>query len=157
MISGNKMSKISTRRMHKNDLAVVSELAMLANPHATEEQYARWISKELGENPELALVAVDDGKVVGYALSEVHDNKEATLEDIAVAEDHQEKGIGSLLLSKTVKALKHNKARTVFAEVHYKCAAAIPFYYKHGFRVSGFGRDHFGMGHDAIILQLVLE
>jgi ribosomal protein S18 acetylase RimI-like enzyme len=151
------LSKITTRRMQESDLAVVSELAMLANPHAVREQYERWISKELGKNPKLALVAVDKGKVVGYALSEVNDNKEAMLEDIAVAEDHQNKGVGSLLLNKMAKTLKHDKARTVFAEVHYKCAAAIPFYYEHGFRVSGFGRDHFGIGHDAIILQRVLQ
>jgi ribosomal protein S18 acetylase RimI-like enzyme len=151
------MSKITTRRMHESDLAVVAELAMLANPHATKEQYERWISKELGKNPKLALVAVDNGKVVGYALSEVHDNKEAILEDIAVVKDHQNKGVGRLLLNKTVRALKHDESRTVLAEVHYKCAAAIPFYYKHGFRVSGFVRDHFGIGHDAIILQLVLQ
>lgn len=138
-------------------MAVVSELAMLANPHATKKEYSKGILKELRENPNLSLVAVDNGKVVGYALSEMHNDKEAVLEDIVVAEDHQKKGIGSLLLNKTVKALKHDKARTVFAEVHYKCAAAIPFYYKHGFRVSGFGQDYFGIGHDAIILKLVLQ
>ena len=39
------------------------------------------------------------------------------------------------------------------AEVHYKCASAIPFYYKHGFRMVGFSQNYFGLGHDAMILQ----
>jgi ribosomal protein S18 acetylase RimI-like enzyme len=151
------MSKITARRMQESDLPVVSELAMLANPHATKDEYSGHILSELSENPGLSLVAVDNGIVVGYAQSEVRDNGEAVLEDIVVAEDHRRKCIGSLLLNKTVEALKHDKARTVFAEVHYKCAAAIPFYYKRGFRVCGFGQDYFGIGHDAIILKLVLQ
>jgi ribosomal protein S18 acetylase RimI-like enzyme len=142
--------------MHESDLAVVSELAMLANPHAIKEEYCEGILKELRQNPNLSFVAVDDGRVIGYALSEVHDKKEAVLEDIAVAGHYQKKGIGSLLLNETVKTLKKSKVKMLFAEVHYKCAAAIPFYYRHGFRISGFAQDHFGMGHDAIILKLVL-
>ncbi|MDI6690924.1 MAG: hypothetical protein QME50_03530 [Candidatus Bathyarchaeota archaeon] len=61
-----------------------------------------------------------------------------------------------MLLNKELKALK-KKVKAVLAEVHYKCAYAIPFYYKHNFRISAFRRDYFGEGHDAIILKLVLK
>jgi ribosomal protein S18 acetylase RimI-like enzyme len=142
--------------MHLSDLDVVSELAMLANPHAIKEKYKKLILDELKENPDLSFVATIDRKVVGYVLADIHDD-EAALEDIAISEKLQGRGIGKRLLDKELMALKHKKVKIVRAEVHYKCASAIPFYYKHNFRITGFAHDYFGRGHDAIILQLVLQ
>jgi ribosomal protein S18 acetylase RimI-like enzyme len=142
--------------MRKNDLATVSELAMLANPHATKQKYSRLILDELKENPDLSFVAEDNGKVVGYVLADVHNNS-AVLEDIAVAAAYQKKGIGEQLLNKEFEVLKEKGVKMVFAEVHYKCASAIPFYYNHNFRISGFSQDLFGIGHDAIILKRILQ
>lgn len=151
------MAKITIRKMRESDLAVVSELAMLANPHATKEKYVKHILDELKENPDLSFVAVENGeKVVGYAQADVRDS-EGILEDIAVAENYQRRGIGKLLLNTVLKALKRRGATIVLAEVHYKCAYAIPFYYRHGFRISGCVQDFFGIEHDAIILKLVLQ
>jgi ribosomal protein S18 acetylase RimI-like enzyme len=151
------MTRIIVRKMREDDLPTVSELAMLANPHATKEKYREHIAVELKDNPDLSFVATVEGKVVGYAQAEVCDNNEALLEDIAVAEEYQKKGIGKQLLSKEAMVLKQNGARIMLAEVHYKCASAIPFYYKHDFRVSGFDQDYFGIGHDAVILKKVLQ
>ena len=142
--------------MRRSDLDTVSELAMLANPHATKEKYRKHILDELRENPDLSFVAVENGKVVGYVQADIH-NDEAVLEDIAVAEEYQVKGIGKRLLNKELKALKRKGAKIVLAEVHYKCASAIPFYYNHNFRITGFVQDFFGIGHDTIILKLVLK
>ena len=58
--------------MRKSDLDVVSELSMLADPHAVKEKYYKHILDELKENPELSFVAVEDGKVVGYAQAQVY-------------------------------------------------------------------------------------
>ena len=142
--------------MRKNDLDIVSDLAMLANPFTTREKYREHLLDELKENPDLSFVAVENGKVVGYVQAEIR-NDHAVLEDIAVAEEHQGKGIGKRLLDKELKALKRKGARMVLAEVHYKCAPAIPFYYKHNFRITGFVQDYFGVGHDTMILKLFLQ
>ncbi|MDI6846617.1 MAG: GNAT family N-acetyltransferase [Candidatus Bathyarchaeia archaeon] len=150
------MPKIVIRKMRRSDLDAVSELAMLANPHATKEKYCKHILDELRKNPDLSFVAVENGKVVGYVQADIH-NDEAVLEDIAVAKEYQMKGIGKRLLNKELKALKRKGAKIVLAEVHYKCASAIPFYYKHNFRITGFVQDFFGIGHDTIILKLVLQ
>jgi ribosomal protein S18 acetylase RimI-like enzyme len=138
------------------DLDVVSELAMLANPHAIKKNYKKLILDELKENPDLSFVSTEDGKVVGYVLADIHDD-DAMLEDIAVSEKHQGRGIGKRLLDKELIALKHKKVKTVRAEVHYKCASAIPFYYKHNFRMTEVVHDHFGRGHDAIILKMIVH
>ena len=150
------MKEIIIRKMRKSDLEIVSELAMLANPFAEKAGYKRHIEEELEGKPELAFVAVKDNKVVGYVMGDVT-NGHGVLEDIAIDLAHQHQGIGTLLLETEFKALKNTQVKIIVAEVHYKCASAIPFYYKHGFRISGIGRDFFGMGHDAIILELILS
>jgi len=150
------MKKVVIRKMKKSDLDIVSELAMLANPFAEKAKYRKHLEEALEAQPELAFVAVENGKVVGYIMGDVH-NGHGVLEDIAVDKAHQHQGIGSLLLETEFKALKKSNAEIVMAEVHYKCASAIPFYYKHGFRISGVWRNFFGMGHDAIMLELILS
>lgn len=134
----------------------VLELAMLANPHATKEKYGKHVLGELEANSDLSFVAICDRRVVGYAQAEVHDDT-AMLEDIAVAEKCQQKGIGEKLLNRQLETLKRKGAKTVLAEVHWKCASAIPFYYKHGFRMIGFVQDYFGNGQDTMILKLLMQ
>ncbi len=146
------MSDIELRPMHENDLKVVSELALLANPHAEKETYKKHILDELRENPDLSFVAASHEKVVGYAQGDIR-GAMATLEDLAVAKEFQQKGLGSKLLSVELEALKKRGSKIVVAEVHWKNAEAIPFYYKHGFRLSGCAQDFFGIGHDTIILK----
>ena len=150
------MPRLIVRKMHLNDLDVVSSLAMLANPHAIKRKYKKLILNELRENPDLFYVATIDGKVVGYVLADIHDD-EAVLEDIAVSERFQGGGVGRRLLNKELKVLKHKGVKLVRVEVHYKCASAIPFYYKHNFRITEFVQDFFGKGHDAIILKLIIQ
>ncbi|MDH5783944.1 MAG: GNAT family N-acetyltransferase [Candidatus Bathyarchaeota archaeon] len=145
---------IVIQSMREEDLEIVSELAVLANPHATKEKYREHVADELKENPDLAFVAVDDDKVVGYVQGDTRGSM-TTLEDLAVAKGYQGKGVGKQLLKTELEALKKRGAKIVFAEVHYKNARAIPFYYMHGFRISGFLQDYFGIGHDAIVLKLV--
>ncbi len=149
------VSKVFIRKMSELDLAEVSELAPLANPHAVKEEYRKHIIEVLNENPDLSFVAVRDGKVIGYVKSEIFGSK-AVIEDIVVDRAYQGKGVGKRLLKKELQILKRKNVKLVFAEVHYECASAIPFYYKFGFRISGFQQDYFGVGHDAIILKLEL-
>jgi ribosomal protein S18 acetylase RimI-like enzyme len=150
------MAGIVVRRMRKADLSFVSDLAMLANPHAEKAKYTTHLEEELDSNPELAFVAVKAERVIGYVMGDVHGGY-AVLEDIAVDESHQNRGVGSMLLEAELKALKSTDSKIVVAQVHYKCASAIPFYYKHGFRISGVYRNFFGLSHDAVILELILS
>jgi len=57
--------------MREDDLEVVSELAMPANPHAKKETYQKFIVDELKGKPDLSFVAADDEKVIGYVQGDV--------------------------------------------------------------------------------------
>jgi ribosomal protein S18 acetylase RimI-like enzyme len=65
----------------------------------------------------------------------------------------QGQGIGSLLLDNEINILRLKGCKSIRTDVHYNCSSAIPFYYKHGFRIVDFSLDHYGKGHDAIILK----
>jgi ribosomal protein S18 acetylase RimI-like enzyme len=148
--------EIAIRQMREADLDVVSDLVMLANPHVVKEKYRKLILDVFKANPDLFFVAVVGGTVVGYAQAEVRGDR-ADLNDIAVAEDNQRRGIGRQLLLTVLDAVKAKGAKILLAEVHHKCASAIPFYYAHGFRISGSVQDYFGAGHDAVIVKLVFQ
>jgi len=62
------MSKVRIRKMTMRDLAEVSELTLLANPHAVKEEYKRQLKDLLKNQPDLSFVAVADGRVVGYVM-----------------------------------------------------------------------------------------
>ena len=81
----------------------------------------------------------------------INRNNESLNEDLAALSFYPEESERGEL-----QVLKRKKVKLVFAEVHYKCASAVPFYYKFGFRIVGFQQDYFGVGHDAIILKLGL-
>jgi predicted N-acetyltransferase YhbS len=117
------MKDVAIRKMKKGDLDIVSDLAMLANPFAEKAKYRKHLEEELKECPELAFVAVKGGNVVGYVMGDVRDSH-TTREDIAVNIAKQRQGTGTLLLETELKALQNTKAKTVVAEVHYKCASA---------------------------------
>lgn len=89
----------------EDDLEVVSELAVLANPHAQKERYREHIFDELKDNPDLSFVATIGEKVRGYVQGGVRDDM-STLEDLAVAEDYQNKRIGTQLLGVELEALQ---------------------------------------------------
>ena len=149
------MSEVHIRTMAERDLPEVLELALLANPHVLKETYKEHIASVLEEHPDLSFVAVLNEHVIGYVQAQFH-GVMAVIEDIAVDEKFQGKGVGEKLLREELHALRRRNVKFVFAEVHYKCASAIPFYYKFGFRICGFQQDYFGVGHDAIILKLEL-
>jgi len=154
---------ISIRPMKQSDLEEVAKLAVLANPFAKDEKKPHRVTDEYMKNvcywlenfSELAFIAEENGKTVGYIAGEVK-GKLGVIEDIVVAETYQRKGIGSILMKKELEALRAKGAELAIVEVHYKNASAVPFYYGFGFRISGFMRNMFGAGHDAIVLEKAL-
>ncbi|RLG90153.1 hypothetical protein DRO34_06120, partial [Candidatus Bathyarchaeota archaeon] len=106
-------SLTSIRLMKEADLGEVAKLAVLANPFARDEKNPDRVTDEYMKNvrywlenfPELAFVAEENGGVVGYVAGEVR-GEIGVIEDIAVAEAFQRKGIGSALMQRELEALR---------------------------------------------------
>ena len=111
------------------------------------------------KSPDILMYIVTiNGKNGGFWIARVNKENRKKLSGgtICICEKYQGKGIGKRLIRPELEALGARGAKIVMAEVHYQNAQAIPFYYKHGFRLSGCLQDYFGINHDAIILKLVL-
>lgn len=90
-------------------------------------------------------------RVVGYAgLFLV--GPEADVQTIAVARDHQRRGIGAVLLAALIGRARDRGASLLHLEVRADNAAALALYVRHGFAVAGRRRDYYGRGRDAILM-----
>ena len=145
------------RRMKTEDLETVSQLFELANPFTTAEHIKEWTIKNLETYPELCFVAVKGMKIIGAVSGRVEKEKIGIIEDIAVHPGCWKKGVGSTLLERQIQEFKSMGIEDVIAEVHYKCASALPFYYKHGFRMKKVVLDMFGPHEDGVAVRLKLK
>jgi len=103
-----------------------------------QERKRRGIDYDLRCNPEHTLVAEKDGEVVGYLCSRVYrDQKMGHIANLAVAQAHQSRGIGKMLLSAALEHLRDcgmRYARIETLEGNYK---GRKFYPAFGFKEVG--------------------
>jgi len=151
------LSKFTVRPMSSMDLDAVSIIYALANPHASSEAIKKWTTDTLEKFSGLCYVAEVEGRVVSGVSGLRRDPDIGVVDDLAVAEEYQGRGIGSALLGRLLGDFKNAGLKVVMLEVHHLCSDAIPFYHKHGFRISGLVQDCFGVGHDAIIMRKELN
>ncbi len=95
----------------------------------------------------------DKGTVIGAVSGDVLERETGFVEDIAVRVEHRRKGYGSQLLAELLKRFKARGIWRVRLSVHYRCSAALPFYYGHGFRMTKIVRDGYGPGQDYVVLE----
>jgi ribosomal protein S18 acetylase RimI-like enzyme len=109
-----------------------------ATPGFEENQVRRLMKSEEG----LVLVAVDNGKVVGYSLSEIrmpnpgfHREKYGYIDDTAVTASHRRRGIGRIMLVEIMNWFRSNKIRRVELNTAAQNVLANSFWRKQGFEV----------------------
>ncbi len=148
------MSDIEIRRMEEKDLDEVMaiERSSFKEPWSVESMRA-----ELQNPHSLPLVAVKDGKVVGYII--LWDLGESLhIANIAVAEEWRRKGIGTLLIRRAKEIGREKGKQLLSLEVRKSNIAARRLYQKEGFRpfkiLRGYYRPDF---EDAILYILDLE
>lgn len=98
-------------------------------------------------------VALNDGRVVGYSGVAVIDDF-ADVATIAVAQDFQRQGIGSMLFQKILDYAKDHEVRRVFLEVRTNNQTAIEMYKKNGFEIVAERPNYYGPGLDAFVMEL---
>jgi len=95
------------------------------------------------------LVAVENGKVVGYSVG----TSDGHIMSVAVDPRHRRQGIGTRLLSAVIRQIMRNGTKEIYLEVRKGNTSAISFYERMGFRISSEIRHYYPDGEDAWVLR----
>jgi L-amino acid N-acyltransferase len=121
----------------------------------------QWIDDHAGSHP--ALVAVDDGEIVGFASVSPYRSRPAyatTVEDsVYVRRDRQGTGLGKALLGELVEVTRDHGFHSIVARIVGGHATSIALHEKCGFAPIGVEREigrKFGRWLDVVLMQMML-
>jgi ribosomal protein S18 acetylase RimI-like enzyme len=102
------------------------------------------IVKKLQRDPDLFLIAVSDGKIVGTVIGGF-DGRRGLIYHLAVDESHRQHGIGSILMDEIECRLREKGCLKTYLLVTKENESAMRFYEKRGWQhmesVRLFGKD----------------
>jgi ribosomal-protein-alanine N-acetyltransferase len=141
------LPKLEVRQVRDDDLEQVVAL----EDASFDDPYPAYFLKELVEdNRDTFLVAVSEGKVLGYAVVDRwvdHDH----LVSIAVYPAVRGRGMGQLLFSGLEERLVGKRALRL--EVRRSNTVAIRFYKKNGVKEVGVEPGYYRDGEDALLME----
>jgi ribosomal-protein-alanine N-acetyltransferase len=144
----------------EDDLEVIQGIELSVYPTAWTMNFFRLM---LGLSGELFLVVLDDGEVIGYTVGEV--NKMGTVADpkivghvlnVAVTEEHQGGGVGTLLMDELELRLQGKGAEVAYLEVRESNAGAQAMYLKRGYQFIRTSKGYYG-DEDGFIMMKSLS
>jgi ribosomal protein S18 acetylase RimI-like enzyme len=96
------------------------------------EEKARFVAM-MQLNPDLCLVVTDEvGAIIGSILG-AFDGRNGSIHRLIIASQHQQKGLGKMLISELEKLLKARGIKKFTAQIHAQNTIVAPFYEKLGF------------------------
>ncbi len=141
------LPELEVRPVRKSDLGSVVGL----EESCFDDPYPRYFLEELADgNPDTFLVAVSEGKVVGYAVVDRWEDNNHLI-SIAVDADRRRSGIGQRLLSALMTGVRDGRPWRL--EVRRSNVAAVRFYLKNGFRDVGVEEGCYRDGEDALLME----
>ena len=116
-----------------------------------------WSKKSIEEDVfnnerSIYIVALENGEVTGYAgmwdiVGEAH------ITNIAVAENHRQKGVGYGLVERLIQIATDKKMTGLTLEVRINNQKAQKLYIKHGFKIEGLRKNYYkDTNEDAVIM-----
>jgi ribosomal protein S18 acetylase RimI-like enzyme len=116
---------------YPEDYAAVIELWENAGPgiHVRRSDTPQEIMKKLERDPDLFLVAEEDGRIIGSVLGGF-DGRRGMVYHLAVSASHRQRGIGAALMDELEQRLKQKGCIRAYLMVTYDNAEAISFYEK---------------------------
>jgi len=97
---------------------------------------------EISQKHSICVVAHTWDELAGFATMR-HIVNEGHICNIAVHEDHRQKGIGSALIDALTEAATAREMIGLTLEVRIGNRAAMALYHKHGFKVEGYRRGYY--------------
>ncbi len=99
-------------------------------------------------------IAYHDGKPVAYASSCIEGLEVGHLISIAVLEEYRRRGVGTLIMCKSLLELSRRNVKLVVLEVRKSNAVAIRFYERFGFKRLYTIHQYYPDGEDAYVMAL---
>jgi ribosomal protein S18 acetylase RimI-like enzyme len=98
------------------------------------ENHQRWFHKKYFEKENnFCYVLKDKKNIAGYCRFDYDKGEEAYVISIAIDPENQSKGLGSRLLSQSLKKMKNKKKIPLLAEIKKENSASIKLFEKNGF------------------------
>jgi ribosomal-protein-alanine acetyltransferase len=141
------------RRPTETDLPVLADLERELLPD--EAWSIDQLREEISSDRRYGVVAVEDDAIVGYALT-VRSDDVVDLTRIAVAKDHQGRGISWSLLDNVQREARMDGASRMMLEVSTANTAARALYAKAGFVQIDRRPSYYRDGSDALVLRISL-
>lgn len=151
----------SVRPFKKEDQAKIYEIEVASFNDPWPSSFFTYI---YGKAPDLFLVAVEKGEILGYVLGELRETMFSGVSyssnmghilNIAVKKERRNRGIGTLLIKEIENRFKGKGATQVTLEVRETNATARLFYKSRGFAEIGRVRAYYP-DEDAIIMGKTL-
>lgn len=102
----------------------------------------REVEKELTNNLAIYVVAIDDGKVIGYG-GMWHIVNEGHVTNIAVHKDHRKMGVGNAIVNKLSEIAVEKEMMGLTLEVRKSNVSALELYKKNGFKLEGIRPEYY--------------
>jgi [ribosomal protein S18]-alanine N-acetyltransferase len=142
--------QVYVRPVKAEDLNFIQEL----EEACFKDPFPSYFIKQLAEaNPETFLVAVDNGRVIGYGVVDNWSDHQH-LVSIAVRADSRRRGIGQTLLDRLIERLRDGPLRL---ELRRSNTPALDLYLKNGFGQTGIAHNYYTDGEDAIQMEKLIE
>lgn len=147
------------RNCEEKDLPFVININMLTLP----EHYSDYFfSSILAELPEAFIVAEIKNQIVGYIMCKIEFGfsnfrklgfvKKGHVVSVAVLEEHQGKGVGSVLMLEGVNGIIIRKSDEIYLEVRVSNESAVQLYKKLGFIIKSRLKSYYRDGEDAFLM-----
>jgi ribosomal-protein-alanine N-acetyltransferase len=137
------------RKAEGSDAPVLAELEALLFSDAWSKE---GISSSLSSPFSLALIALADGKAVGYLLASAL-APEGELFRIGVHPEYRRQGIGGRLMERFIAEAKGLTCDLLFLEVRSKNESAISLYRRCGFSDCGLRKKYYHQPEDDALLM----
>jgi [ribosomal protein S18]-alanine N-acetyltransferase len=141
---------VEIRPVRAEDLPAVHEL----EEACFKDPFPPYFINQLAEaNPDTFLVALDSGRIVGYAVVDDWTDHQH-LVSIAVLADSRRRGIGQALFDRLFERLQDGPLKL---ELKRSNEGALAFYRKNGFAQTGIAHSYYADGEDAILMEKSIQ
>ncbi len=133
-----------------HDLERIIEIEKQSFGEPWPDDYLKKVAREPSND---FIVAEADGKIIGYVLARVKEDKSGSTKTIAIDTEYRKQGIGKTLISAVIEKLKEKGAKQVFLHLRTYNKTATEFYKNLGFETIETKKNYFPNNDDAYLLR----